>query len=310
MRCEKCGRPATIFLHHSQQHLCKRCFKRQFEKKVRRANREYKLFHNNQKIVVAFSGGKDSTALLLVLKELSKNMKNFEIIPVFVDEGIKGYTDKELGQVKKTCKELNLNLKVYSFEKFLGASLDQILKRRDELGLSERACTICGTFRKRILNEAAAELGAKAIALGHTAEDMAETYLMNTLRNEYNQFLLFGVRSGIEEREGLVSRIRPLAFIYHEEAELYTQLFGAKYYAPQCPNRAEAFRGVARNFIINAEKKYPGTALKIIHYFSILRKELLKCKKEKVALKKCKICGYPTLSEICNFCKLKNKLEL
>ena len=64
MTCKKCNLNPVIKLPNSNISLCKKCFLRYFERKVRKTIRVYKLIKKNDTIGIALSGGKDSITTL------------------------------------------------------------------------------------------------------------------------------------------------------------------------------------------------------------------------------------------------------
>ncbi len=59
-----CGSAAVYFRRHEGRHYCRDCFVEAFEKNIRRTVRESRLIKSGDRIAVALSGGKDSSALL------------------------------------------------------------------------------------------------------------------------------------------------------------------------------------------------------------------------------------------------------
>ena len=70
MLCSKCRRRAIIYQRYSGLHLCKAHFIADFEAKAKRAIRTHHWIIPDDRIAVALSGGKDSSALLFFLKKL------------------------------------------------------------------------------------------------------------------------------------------------------------------------------------------------------------------------------------------------
>jgi len=82
-------------------------------------------------------------------------------------------------------------------------------------------------------------------------------------------------------------------------------LKGIDYIQKECPLSKGATTLFYKKILNEIEEKMPAT--KIRFYKQFLRQDFLK-KKEEVNLKPCNKCGYLTISEICNFCKLKEKV--
>ncbi|HPX73972.1 MAG TPA: tRNA(Ile)-lysidine synthase, partial [Methanoregulaceae archaeon] len=70
MLCSKCRHPAIIYQRYSGLHLCKAHFIADFESKAKRAIRNHRWIKPKDRIAVALSGGKNSSALLYFLKKI------------------------------------------------------------------------------------------------------------------------------------------------------------------------------------------------------------------------------------------------
>jgi len=90
-------------------------FIEQFEQQVKKTIEEYQLINSDDKVVVAVSGGKDSTVLLNVLKNLG-----YDVEAITVDVHIGCYTKKNFENISKFCKKLGVKLYASSFRKSYG----------------------------------------------------------------------------------------------------------------------------------------------------------------------------------------------
>tara|TARA_B100001750_G_scaffold248477_1_gene280067 strand:- start:11184 stop:12611 length:1428 start_codon:yes stop_codon:yes gene_type:complete len=124
----------------------------------------------NQSIIVAASGGPDSTALLYSLAYLRKKY-GFEIIAAFFDHGLfnSEYEDAEL--VKKITDALSIQL-------LTGFGDSRLFAKAHKLSPEEA----CRQLRYQFLAQSAYQTGSKFIALGHTEDDQTETILLNLIR--------------------------------------------------------------------------------------------------------------------------------
>ena len=327
VKCARCERDAVVKLSYNKADLCSRCFCNMFENRVKHANKKFKLIGLNQKIAVGISGGKDSAAMLYVLSELVKNIHGTALIPIAVDEGIEGYRSQSIDKARELCQMLGLELQVFRYKDYFDKSMDEVIQIRDEKSENQRgfearrSCTYCGVMRKWLLNRAAREVGANSLAIGHNADDTAQTFLMNMLRSEPDRFERFEVKGG--EKDGFVKRIKPMIFNLEKECAIYCELKGIPYYRGECPYSAEAFRGEAKDFLNETEAKYPGVKFNLLKSYLNLREKMDRLEelegKETVEeegsakqtsnpIAKCQVCGENTSEEVCKACQFMREL--
>jgi tRNA-5-methyluridine54 2-sulfurtransferase len=313
MECIKCKSKAVISLQHGA--LCKKHFITYFEDKVFKTISKYQLITKNDKVCVAASGGKDSlTALYLTKKYLQKinNQKdnlNNKLTALIIDEGIKDYRDKTLQDLKQFCKEHGIILKIASFKKEYGKTLDQaypIINKKT----GKKPCNICGVWRRQLINIYARELKATKLVTGHNLDDESQVIIMNTFKANTSISAKLGPMSGIEKNKNFVQRIKPLYFCSEKETRLYCLLKGFKVEFGECPYITESYRAEVREMLNNFEEKYPGTKTSIINSFLdilplLKQRELNKDHKE---INLCQECEEPCKQNICNGCKLREIL--
>ena len=145
-------------------------------------------------MLVAVSGGPDSTALLLSLREAG-----IPVVAAHFDHALRAGSEDEAAQVARHCAELGVRLiSVRRSAPLAGGSLQA----------SARAA------RYRFLEEALAATGLTSAALGHTADDLVEGVLLHLLRGAG----LAGMR-GMPARRGPF--VRPLLGCWKREVEAY-----------------------------------------------------------------------------------------
>ncbi len=271
-------------------------FVESFERKVLRTIGEYQLLEKKEKVVVGASGGKDSTALLYLLKR-----HGYDVKALHIDLRLGEWSRKCLANLEQFCKENGIELHVVDAEEKLGIGVPRLMElARSKLGLS--CCSVCGVIKRWLLNREAKQLGAEKLATGHNLDDEAETVMMNLLLGNVKANVMVGPKVGIEsEVKGFVQRVKPLYFCSGKETELYCELMGLKINREQCP-RISSFRLDVRRWLNILERENPGIKLKLVKQIMKWKQELAKHVKSKLVY--CKLCGEPSSSEICKTCKL------
>ena len=298
MPCKKCVESPVIKLSNSEISLCKSCFIKYFERKVLKTIRTYKLIGKNDHIGVAASGGKDSTTVLYLLNKIIRERKNVKLTAIAIDEGIKGYRDVSLEFLKKFCSENKIELKIFSYENNFGKPLDSILDANKDI----IPCSVCGVFRRYLLNKNSKELGFTKLATGHNMDDESQTILMNYFRNNVRISARLGPINGVLNNPNFIKRVKPLYFVSEKEVTTYSYLKGFMDKYMECPHDAQSYRGQIRDFINDFESKYPGTKHGIITSFLEILPLLKNNTDYKKDMMECSLCGEPSSKEICQAC--------
>ena len=152
---------------------------------------------------MACSGGPDSMALLDALIRLAPP-RGWRLEVAHVDHGLRPGSAAEADVVAARSVRAGLVLRRL-----------RVHVRRAGGSLQDRA----RRARLDALRAAARSMGATAIALGHTADDQAETVLMRALTSGSPHSLL-----AMSERDGVLSR--PLLRVWRDEIEAYGRALG------------------------------------------------------------------------------------
>lgn len=292
--CSCCTESAVIYLREQGRHLCGNHFREDLETRVSRSVRENAMIRDGDQIAVALSGGKDSTALLLLLDSVVKEYRDVNLIAITVDEGIAGYRDDTINSAISLASNLGIEHHIISFAEMFGGSLDTFLT-----GKEDRACTICGILRKKALATAAQHVGANKLATGHNLNDEAQSVLMNTLRGDLPRL----IRDSGKETGLFIPRIKPLQDISEKEIAVYLVVRNKWSDLPECPYTRYALRAEVRTMLSKLEYQYPGTMQRLIRS----RKTLSRCLKisdVQGPVQRCKTCGDPCSGDLCQVCKL------
>jgi len=103
MKCKRCGKKAIAHLRAYGIALCEECYPEFYIRLVKRSIKRHGILKESERVLAAVSGGKDSSAMAAVLKELG-----YDIELLYIDLGIGEYS-KESERVegpleKSRCK--------------------------------------------------------------------------------------------------------------------------------------------------------------------------------------------------------------
>jgi uncharacterized protein (TIGR00269 family) len=302
--CGACGvREAFFFRPYSGERLCRRCFRRSFEDKVRATVSRYKMLRFDDRIAVAVSGGKDSLSLLHVLEKFERRQPKASLVAVTVDEGIRGYRDEALRLAADACKKLGVEHLVVSFERLFGITLDEIVRRkRGKPTRQASACAYCGVLRRKALNLAARDVEADKLATAHTLDDEVQTILLNLFHGDV--WRLSREKPMTDEvHSKLVRRIKPFCEVLEAETALYAYTGRIPFQSRPCPYASEAFRTDVRTMLNRVEEKHPGTKCTIFSSMERLRPAIEEAATRE-GLRECVECGEPTTGRTCRTCEM------
>ena len=170
---------------------------------------QHQLMSRDRLQIVALSGGADSVALLLILRQLGYRIEaahcNFHL------RGEESNRDENF--VKSLCKKLDIPLHLIHFESVEYAHLHQVSL--------EMACR---DLRYGYFRQLRQDLEAETVCVAHHRDDAVETLLMNLLRG-----------SGIHGLTGIRAKndyiVRPLLGLSRQEIEEYLHSIGQDYFS-------------------------------------------------------------------------------
>ncbi|GAB4538711.1 MAG: tRNA lysidine(34) synthetase TilS [Anaerolineales bacterium] len=155
-------------------------------------------------LIVGFSGGADSLCLLLTLREAG-----YPIIAAHFDHQLRAESPQDAQRAKQTCAALSIDC--------VGASQNVLAYAQEKkLSIEEAAREL----RYRFLFKLAREKNAQAVAVGHTADDQAETILMHILRGSALDGLRgMTYRATLPTFDANIPLVRPLLNMTRAETE-------------------------------------------------------------------------------------------
>ena len=239
-----------------------------------RTIKKYGLLRPGQGVVVAYSGGLDSSALLRLLLEIKKNWR-LEIVLAHFNHGLRRDARRDEAFCRNTAEQLEIPI-------FVGSADVRAAARSRGLSLEEAAREARYVF----LNATADKVGASRIATGHTLNDQAETLLLRLLQGTGRRGL-----AGIHPRvEGRV--VRPLLEVERQDLEEYLRQQGGEYVVDESNLDRRFFRNRIRLDLLPllAEDYNPEVTRLLARTADVLREEdevldkLVAAKAEKVHL--------------------------
>jgi uncharacterized protein (TIGR00269 family) len=299
-RCDICPQPAVFYDRNKGSHLCGDHLIADIEARARSGIDRYDMIRNGDRIAVGLSGGKDSSALLVLLSKIIRDSCAAEIIAITIDEGIAGYREETVESAVALTKRIGIPHRIVSFESLYGKSLDAILKQG-----SRHPCTVCGIMRKKALSDTAREERADSVATGHNLDDEAQSVLMNYLRGDLDRLIR---RSDSRNDCGFVRRIKPFIEVSEKEVTLYGILHGLSVRLPECPYAGSSLRSEVRSMQSSLEYAYPGSSLRLIRGREFLS-EIVGKTAGKRERSHCVTCGEPCSGTTCQACRLLGEIS-
>lgn len=286
-RCRICGDSTEILrLTEFNLKLCRHCFARFFERRVRRALEKHAMVGEGDRLVLAVSGGKDSTALLFALKRLGMVM-GFDLQALHLHLNMGEYSDLNLEGVRKQTELAGVPLEVVRISD-LGLRVQRVK--------GWNACAVCGAIKRSLFNREARRLGASVVATAHTLEDILLFTFKNLLSRKYHV-----PQPVLPPSSGLARKIKPLFYMPERLNLAYCCLRGIPVFEEKCPQwtpRGHSLKEVFEHM----EEVMPSGKLQLL--LSFMDAFPMPGNETESPRRPCARCGEPTAQELCALCQL------
>lgn len=171
-----------------------------------RAVRDANLFGPGDTVLCACSGGPDSTALVHVLAMLRPRLRH-RVVAHGIDHGLRPEAARELEIAANVAASIGVPFEVTKVEVGPGGNVQARAREA----------------RLAALGDAAARVGAIAVATGHTADDRAETFLLRLLRGAGPSGLAVLPPSAPFPHQPSLRLIRPLILARRADVEAHVR---------------------------------------------------------------------------------------
>ena len=210
--------------------------------KVERYINKHKLLNTSELYIVALSGGADSVALLLLLKNAG-----FNVHAAHCNFRLRGAeSDRDEVFCVELCHRLGVELHRVHFDTREYAELHKV-----SIEMSARE------LRYKWFEQLREDIGAAVICVAHHRDDSVETVILNMVRGTGVHGLV-----GIRPRNGYI--LRPLLCVSRDEIEGFLTSCGQKYITDSTNLEDEATRNKVRHHIIPELQQLNGKALENI----------------------------------------------
>lgn len=219
---------------------------------MRRAVQDYKMIEDGDKIYVGLSGGKDSTLLLRALAEYRRfSPERYTLEAITIDMGLKDTKQEELDALIAMCKNLGVPHHLVKTD-----IAEIIFDARKE----SNPCSLCAKMRRGALNNEIIRLGGGKLALGHNADDVAETMLLSLLYE--GRFSCFAPTAYMDKKG--ISLIRPFIYIEEYEIKSTVERLNLPLVNNPCPQNHASQREYMKDLIKHICKEIPFAKQRIL----------------------------------------------
>ncbi len=303
--CLVCRKPPVIEEPRHRAAWCAEHFVDHVQNQIRKAidhghglAHGERMFRYRDRLLVAVSGGKDSLALWDALLEMG-----YDVDGLYVGLGIGGYSSRSQQVCEIFAQQRGAHLHVVDLAETYGYTTPS-----GASAAGRSTCGVCGLSKRYVFNRVAVEHGYDVLLTGHNLDDEAATLLGNLLR-WHDDFL---ARQGpvLSGEPGMQARkCKPVYRLSEREMAAYCVVRGIDYVVEECPLVAGNSGHELKAALDLIEAGSPGVKAQLLFGFLDRQARIAPAEQDDdVEVVACRDCGMPTVTEVCAFCRQRERI--
>ena len=234
---------------------------------LRKADTDFNMIENGDRIAVGVSGGKDSLLLLHALNRYRLfSHKNFSLLAITVTTGLES---ADFTSVRNLCASLDIPYQIRETE--IGRIIFDFRKEKNP-------CALCSKMRRAVLANTCVSENCNKLALGHHREDAIETLLMSLFYE--GRFHTFHPKTKMS-RTG-ITVIRPLVYLPESHVKHMQHILNLPVVTSSCPADGETKRAEMKELMQRLRQTWPDANERFLHalrqdHYDLWQKETAEC---------------------------------
>lgn len=206
---------------------------------------DFNMIEADDRVMVCLSGGKDSYAMLDMLRSLQSHAPlQFELIAVNLDQKQPGFPSHVLPEY---LTKIGVPFRIIEQDTY------SVVKR--VIAEGKTTCSLCSRLRRGALYRVASEIGATRIALGHHRDDILETLFLNLFYG--GKLKAMSPKLVSDDERHIV--IRPLIYCKEKDLAAYAEVKDFPIIpCDLCGSQKNLQRQVIKDMMQQWDKKFPG----------------------------------------------------
>ena len=206
---------------------------------------DFNMIEAGDRVMVCLSGGKDSYAMLDMLRSLQSHAPlQFELIAVNLDQKQPGFPSHVLPEY---LTKIGVPFRIIEQDTY------SVVKR--VIAEGKTTCSLCSRLRRGALYRVASEIGATRIALGHHRDDILETLFLNLFYG--GKLKAMSPKLMSDDERHIV--IRPLIYCKEKDLAAYAEVQDFPIIpCDLCGSQKNLQRQVIKDMMQQWDKKFPG----------------------------------------------------